>query len=559
MKHTDLYLYRSYSRIQITLNPDTILFLGDLFDGGREWATNTYQSPEKQYWKYGDKFWLREFDRFSNIFFREWGSGGVTSGEGFKKRKIGASLPGNHDLGFGGGIQLPVRDRFQAYFGESNRVDIIGNHTFISLDSVSLSAREAKDSATNEDIWHPTTNFLNNAQEEKAEAIIHYLEHLNNTQISTQNEHDVLDILDSTNSDLPPSPTTQHPTPDFPTILLTHVPLYRNAGFPCGPLRERYPPTSPPPGVDTPVTPDERNAIPLNADYQYQNVLDMSISRSLIDKLGGQVDYAFSGDDHDYCDVVHQGYPSRGKGIREITVKSISWAMGVRKPGFLLVSMWNPIDVNGKTLAGTQALVDRKTLQTHLCLLPDQLAIFILYGKLLCISAMLLLVRALLVVFFPGSFDNTAKSAASATNSPLLPVSKPLEHRDADAPYTSAPSPYDTGASSTASSSSDDSMNGSHLSNRDGSISVRSRAALPGYGYGSQPPQVEHGRPLIAYAGNFGRLRGKEDDGAEDVVERGRKRARKRGKLETVVREWGRGLWGVGWVVMLWYAYLWRC
>jgi len=483
----------------------------------------------------------------------------VTSGEGFEKRKISASLPGNHDLGFGNGIQKPVRDRFQAYFGESNKIDIIGNHTFISLDTVSLSARDAKDSVGNTEIWEPTTSFLDNAQHEKAEAINRYLRHLNNvTQVAAQNEHDVRDILDHITSDPPPSPASHNPTPDFPTVLLTHVPLYRNAGFPCGPLRERYPPTPPPPGVHTLVTPDERNAIPLNADYQFQNVLDISISRSIIDKLGSQVDYAFSGDDHDYCEVVHQGYPSRGRGIREITVKSISWAMGVRKPGFVLVSMWNPIDDNGKTLSGTQALIDRETLQTHLCLLPDQLAIFIRYAKFLGVSIVLLLVRSFLIVFFPAKFGITARGAATGNDSPLLPVFKSSEQDNADGPYTSAPSPYHINGSSAASSSSDDGVIGSHLSARNGSTSARPRAAPPGYGYGFPPRAIEQGRPLIAYAGNFGKVRGKEDDEAEDSVGRGKKRARKKGRLEMVGREWVKGLWGVGWVVVLWYAYLWR-
>ena len=460
-------------------------------------------------------------------------------------------------MGFGNGIQKPVRDRFQAYFGESNSVDIIGNHTFISLDTVSLSAREAKDSASNAEIWQPTTSFLDNAQYEKAEAIDRYLRHVNNITQVTHNEHDVRDILDPTTSDPPPSPASHHPTPDFPTVLLTHVPLYRNAGFPCGPLRERYPPTPLPPGVHTPVTPDERNAIPLNADYQYQNVLDMSISHFIIDKLGSQVDYAFSGDDHDYCEVVHQAYPSRGRGIKEITLKSISWAMGVRKPGFLLVSMWNPVDGNGKSLAGTQALIDRQTLQTHLCLLPDQLAIFIRYAKLIGISIVLLLVRSLVIVFFPGNFGITARSAATANDSPLLPVFKSSEQDNADGPYASASSPYHINGSSAASSSSDDGINGSSLSARNGSATTRPRAAPPGYGYGFSLQAIAQGRPLIAHAGNFGKVRGKEDEEAEDLVGRAKKR-RKRGRLEMVGTEWVRGLWSVGWVVMLWYAYLWR-
>src|SRR5256885_14717872 len=61
VRHTDLYLRRSYSMMQEYLHPDTTIFLGDLFDGGREWATHkNSSSPEKRYKKYGEKFWLKE-------------------------------------------------------------------------------------------------------------------------------------------------------------------------------------------------------------------------------------------------------------------------------------------------------------------------------------------------------------------------------------------------------------------------------------------------------------------------------------------------------------------
>jgi hypothetical protein len=76
VSHTDIYLRRAYSRIQRQLDPGTIFFLGDLFDGGREWSTGTTESQDpheaKRYRKHGDLFWQHEFDRFSNIFLTEW-------------------------------------------------------------------------------------------------------------------------------------------------------------------------------------------------------------------------------------------------------------------------------------------------------------------------------------------------------------------------------------------------------------------------------------------------------------------------------------------------------
>ena len=64
MKYTDQYMRRAYSRIQTELYPDTVFFLGDLFDGGREWSTRTTKSPEKQYQQYGDNYWMNEYRRF---------------------------------------------------------------------------------------------------------------------------------------------------------------------------------------------------------------------------------------------------------------------------------------------------------------------------------------------------------------------------------------------------------------------------------------------------------------------------------------------------------------
>ena len=65
-----------------------------------------------------------------------------------------------------------------------------------------------------------------------------------------------------------------------------------------------------------------------------------------------------SGDDHDYCEVQHQG------GVREVTVKSFSMAMGIRKPGFQLLSV--PEDDGASAGAVDQ-----------LCLLPDQIGIYL--------------------------------------------------------------------------------------------------------------------------------------------------------------------------------------
>lgn len=409
MIHTDKYLERSYKSLQKALHPDTIIFLGDLFDGGREWkadpinkkdiswAENQRPPKERAYAKmwaqnYGEDFWIREYCRFGEIFYKNVNLGKSEPRPGQRGRKIISSLPGNHDLGLGDKIKLSVRNRFQVYFGEGNRIDIIGNHTFVSVDSVSLSASGSKQDV--EEITRPVEDFLATVQASKRKAIARELSYMAGKDSLIRYVHKVEDLV-TANFTL--SVTDLDPDfAEFPTVLLTHVPLYRKPGTPCGPQREHWPPSSPPLGQFHPVNPDERNAISISKGYQYQNVLSPSDSIRLISSIGN-VTSVFSGDDHDYCEVVH---PRDLNFAREITVKSISWAMGVRRPGFLLLSMWNPVDLSGRPIHNSHSQSPGSapntplTLQSHLCLLPDQISILIRYVFCAFITAIILICRA---------------------------------------------------------------------------------------------------------------------------------------------------------------------
>ncbi|RKF64872.1 Cell division control protein 1 [Erysiphe neolycopersici] len=410
---TDKYLKRAYLSLQRILHPDTIFFLGDLFDGGREWNTFRHDVEDAQWedkerpsmeqpfaklWakKYGENYWLHEYDRFGKIFYKFWNAGGLNPEPGQRGRKIISSLPGNHDLGFGDKIKISVRNRFQAFFGDVNRVDVIGNHTFVSVDSVSLSARGSSHEVSA--ITSPVENFLLKVQTLKKRSVMRELGYMAGKDSLIQYAHKIEDLeaANLTNlSSLDPGPGSA----EFPTILLTHVPLYREPGTPCGPKREHWPPATPPKGQRTPVNPDERNAISISRGYQYQNVLSPNDSIRLI-SLVGNVTSVFSGDDHDYCEIEHS---SDKNNVKEITVKSISWAMGIRRPGFLLLSMWNPVDNSGRTLFSSQ--IDSRvstsqapsTTQSHLCLLPDQIRILISYICLFLITLFTLCLHSILV------------------------------------------------------------------------------------------------------------------------------------------------------------------
>jgi hypothetical protein len=477
---------RTYSKMQTVLYPDSVVFLGDLFDGGREWSTRTSESPEKRYQKYGNPFWLKEYNRFGKIFFDHWGDGGMDPRPGQPGRKIISSLPGNHDLGFAKGIQMGVRKRFIAYFGDGNRMDAIGNHTFVSLDSVSLSAAGEQDPQKLGELWRPAADFLNQAKTQKKKLVQRELRVQQGLRPYPLFEHGLVEEKGLAEAKLPHA---DNEVTDFPTILLTHVPLYRAPGTPCGPQRERWPPTPPPKDQTEPLENDERNAIRVAAGYQYQNVLKREITVEIADKIG-DIRYAFSGDDHDYCEVLHKDYVSGGgNGIREITVKSISWAMGVRKPGVVLVSLWNPVDEHGASLLTDPSA---PTIQTHQCLLPDQLGIFIRYAALFGLTLLTLAIRAALVAF-------RRPSTQSANSDSLLPTtehassaeqekSDPASHQQSDASYD------------TTSSNSSTSSERRKLQVRPS----RAQSITPGGGYGFPATQGKYTYPLVQHAGYCG-------------------------------------------------------
>lgn len=110
-KLSDNYLHYNYKYLQSELDPDYTIFIGDLFDGGRDWE---------------DQPWLEEFQRFNRVFPQR------------HDRKSFRGLPGNHDIGFQN-ISVETRLRFAHHFGQSNDNYVLGNHTFLQFDTISYS------------------------------------------------------------------------------------------------------------------------------------------------------------------------------------------------------------------------------------------------------------------------------------------------------------------------------------------------------------------------------------------------------------------------------------
>ncbi|XXH03095.1 glucose transporter [Hypoxylon texense] len=569
---TDNYMRRSYKQLQKLLHPDTVFFLGDLFDGGREWKTahGNFDDPEwakgnrpadeakylnEWHRKYGEEFWLQEYERFGNIFYDNWNLGGVYPGPGQRGRKLISSLPGNHDLGFGAEVKVTARHRFNAYFGETNRVDVIGNHTFVSVDTVSLSADTSsmKDRVDLEPIYGPAQEFLKSVKATKRRAAEKEVLFWKGAVDDLAFDHKVEDLSNADYSNLPTMDLKEN-APDFPTILLTHVPLFRDPGTPCGPLREHWPPAKPPKGQTTPVIPDHRNAISVSSGYQYQNVLSPEDSVKLIKSIGNVI-HAFSGDDHDYCEVVHT--PDQ-ESVREITVKSISMAMGVPTPGFQMVSLYNPIDERGNPLPGAP----KTTLQTHLCLLPQQLSTFMTYAVLGILTLVVLIARAFLVPVLrlqPFALD-PVQNASSA----VLPIFKAKTEGDDGVAHDVKPTSSNTSSSKFPSARvSSARTRGQSLSNGLGlglgpqarapsPNSARGKAGSPGgkWGWGqNRGPRIEIRRD--AYYGGGGSGSAADRGGWRPASSRG-----SRSTLGLVGREIWTTSWRVAWMVLGFFAWL---
>ncbi|KAH7313469.1 putative manganese ion homeostasis [Stachybotrys elegans] len=539
---TDTYLRRGYKAVQTQLHPDSVFLLGDLFDGGREWKTRRgeFVDPplgrakrakdelgqlDKWHRKYGEDFWLAEYKRFGDIFFDMWNMGGDTPGSWQRGRKLVASLPGNHDLGFGAQVQAPVRDRFTTFFGDLNRVDVVGNHTIVSVDGLSLSAgsSEYKDSHDLRPIYEPVNDFLEHVKAYKRKAVQEELGVWYGPERDLRYAQEV-EELDTADLGRFPQRDPGAAGSELPTILLTHVPLYRAPGTPCGPKREHWPPAKPPKGQAEPVVPDHRNAISISAGYQYQNVLSEQDSVKLVKSVGNVV-HVFSGDDHDYCELVHG--PTKDN-VREITVKSMSMAMGVPTPGFVMASLYNPVDEHGKPLSGAAG----PTLQTHLCLLPNQIHTYMQYVFFLMLTLVMLLVRAFLVPVLnlqPFALEADA-SASSPTAGAMLPLYR--EKQKLEARQTT---PFRSSSSSSSSS-------------RSGTRARSSSLA----GSGQWQPKRSNNRG--------GPLPGPRIHLDEDFYDGGKSwkagQVRGRSVLATAGREMWTTTWRVTWMAVLFWVYL---
>uniref|UniRef100_K3WEE3 Calcineurin-like phosphoesterase domain-containing protein n=1 Tax=Globisporangium ultimum (strain ATCC 200006 / CBS 805.95 / DAOM BR144) TaxID=431595 RepID=K3WEE3_GLOUD len=147
--------------------PDLVLVLGDQFDEG---GLPTPQSD-----------WAEYVARFQRAF------------ASFRSLKT-LYLVGNHDTAFGRYMQIPEVQRFEHAFGPSNRIEFVGGHAFVVLNTMALDS-----DAMSEDVKAQAVNFLDSIDHEQLHAR----------------------------------------TANGSIVLLTHLPLYRVDDLRCGDARVR--------------------------------------------------------------------------------------------------------------------------------------------------------------------------------------------------------------------------------------------------------------------------------------------------------------------------------
>ena len=244
-----------------------------------------------------------------------------------------------HRIQYQTGFSRNALKRYTTHFGPLNDKFTLANHTVVLFDAPGFVRedyeREGKAKPFNE--WKPK--------------IGHSFEFLRKI-------HDGIVYFQG----LAPCPRLTHCVvndPD-PLVLFTHIPLYRPDGKRCGPLREK-------------------GTIRPGVGFGYQNTLGKQATFYLLDQIRPIAVFRCvllfeflikaknftSGDDHDYCEHIHQAIISQP--VREVTVKSLSMAMNVRRPAFQLLSLfpasyWDDL---------------HPTYADIPCLLPDQLGIYL--------------------------------------------------------------------------------------------------------------------------------------------------------------------------------------
>jgi len=228
-----------------------------------------------------------------------------------------------------------------------------------------------------------------------------------------------------------------------------------------------------------------------------------------------------------------------------------------------MLSMWNPVDAFGGPLHSTPSghghtPTGAVTMESRLCLLPDQLGIFMRYGLLIGLTVLAIVIRAILTpILHLEPFSSTASSPGEKeTDFPLLPTTKQDLRR----------SPSTTEMAQHRASISNSSTSSTHSNPTAGlaprSSAARTRSVSPAKGYGLPASQVRFATPpLMNGAGSYPSLdksNGSSTRYLEDFGKRKNEPAagKQRTPLGIMWREVWKSTWRVTWVAVLVYLYL---
>lgn len=207
--------------------------------------------------------------------------------------------------------------------------------------------------------------------------------------------------------------TYSGPTEPKTTILFTHIPLWRPEGASCGPLREY-------------------GTIRRGVGKGYQSLLGKDTTNFLLKNLAPSVIFrsvfAFitareitqfmiffmnSADDHDYCRHNHKFIMENGSiaMIPEVTVKSVSMATNVHRPGFQLLTLQS----------GSNHLIS-----DALCLLPDQSRI---YTRGYLLSMLVTMLWLLYLNIRRSKADRDIRWCSSPSQNSPSPPNSPIHYK----------------------------------------------------------------------------------------------------------------------------------
>ncbi|XP_073048290.1 uncharacterized protein C630.12 [Primulina eburnea] len=255
-----------------------------------------------------DEDWQDSLSRFKHIF-------NLNMAKRTSNIKV-YHLSGNHDIGYAAvNSQKPdIIKRYEREFGGRNFKVTLGKVDFIAVDAQTL------DGHPQSDLTSATWNFIRNVSKD-----------INST----------------------------------PSVLLTHIPLYRPDRSQCGPHRSSA------------IINQRMYRARHTQEIMYQNYITKNSTDDLMDLIRPAL--VLSGHDHDQCTVTHI---SKNGQVNEHTLGTVSWQQGNLYPSFMLLSARNYIS-NGTT--------SDDAVLTHLCFLPMQTHIYIWYLSLFAITLVIAL------------------------------------------------------------------------------------------------------------------------------------------------------------------------